>query len=188
MHRYLIKLNKLNATMVNPSVLVAYSSNFSKLSERKPLPSRPINLEGHEFTSVTESKEEFKYVKKLLPSLVVPDPPEHDFYPTPSGWVPPNNEKCSKFPYFVLRTRFHNFPIYALEREGGSRKLVKIKRIEGDIWKFDEDLRNYVEKCIEKNEDKKLTIYSQVNEVQRQVMVKGHYQDYISKFLIECGF
>lgn len=187
MFRNLTKLYKINASF-NQSVKKSYFSNISKIYERKPIPSRPINQEGHEYTNIVESKEEFKYVKKLIPSLVVPDPPKHESYPTPSGWMPPVYEKCSKLPYFVLRTRFHNFPIYALEREGGSRKLVKIKRIEGDIWQFDKDLRNFIEKCIEQYENEKLTIYSQVNEVQRQVIVKGHHQEYISKFLIECGF
>jgi hypothetical protein len=53
---------------------------------------------------------------------------------------------------------------------------------------FDKDLRNYIQNCLEKNENKKLVIYSQVNEIQRNVVVKGHYQEYISNFLIECGF
>ena len=66
----------------------------------------------------------------------MPEPPKHDIYPTPSGWVPVNADKSSKLNYYVLRTRFHNFPIYPLEREGGSRKLVKIKYIEGNIWVF----------------------------------------------------
>ncbi len=81
-----------------------------------------------------ESKEEFKFVEKILPSELVPEPPAHEVYPTPSGWVPPNPKLSSRLSYAVLRTRFHNFPIYPLTREGGSRKLVRIKFIEGDIW------------------------------------------------------
>ena len=100
------------------------------------LPSRPINSNDREFPKVIQSNDEFKFVEKILPSHIVPDPPKHDSYPTPSGWVAPNFEKSLKLPYSVLRTRFHNFPIYLLEREGGSRKLVRIKNIEGDIWVF----------------------------------------------------
>jgi len=42
-------------------------------------------------TGVVESQdaEEWKFVEALLPSKIVPDPPKHDSYPTPSGWVPP---------------------------------------------------------------------------------------------------
>ena len=64
----------------------------------------------------------------------MPDPPVHQSYPTPSGWVPVDVEKAMKQPYRVLRTRFHNYPIYKETREGGNRKLVRIKMIEGDIW------------------------------------------------------
>jgi large subunit ribosomal protein L49 len=64
----------------------------------------------------------------------VPDPPVHESYPTPSGWVPIDVNKAKKLPYQVLRTRFHNYPIYTEEREGGTRKLVRIKHIQGDIW------------------------------------------------------
>ncbi len=101
---------------------------------RNPLPTRPLDWKNFDLTKVIESKEEFKYVEKLIPNPLVPDPPKHDSYPTPSGWVPPNVEKSSKLPYFILRTRYHNYPIYPIEREGGSRKLVKIKNIEGNIW------------------------------------------------------
>ncbi len=128
------------------------------------------------------------HVLKLIGNPIVPEPPKHETYPTPSGWVPTNLEKASKLPYYVLRSRFHNFPIYALEREGGTRKLTKIKYIEGDIWQFDKDLRKFIEDCLERDSGKKEKIYSQVNEIQRQVVVKGHYQPLVNKFFLECGF
>ena len=42
-------------------------------------------------TGVVESRdpEEWKFVEALMPSKIVPDPPKHASYPTPSGWVPP---------------------------------------------------------------------------------------------------
>lgn len=97
-------------------------------------PSRPASLADEKLTDVVESKEDFeKYVTKILPNYMVPDPPLHDSYPTPSGWVPPNLERAARLPYFVLRTRFHQFPIYPEERDG-SKRYVRIKNIEGDIW------------------------------------------------------
>ncbi|CAF0949137.1 unnamed protein product [Brachionus calyciflorus] len=190
MIRTFLRVNKLNALVGKNSYQLANFSRRSNQSiqERKPLPSRPFNFEQDQLTNVIESKEEFDFVKKLLPNLIVPEPPKHESYPTPSGWVAPNYEKSSNLSYYVLRTRFHNYPIYPLEREGGSRKLVKIKRVEGDIWQFDKDLRKFIEECLEKYENKKQTVYTQVNEVQRQVVVKGHHQEYVNKFFIECGF
>lgn len=42
-------------------------------------------------TDVVESRdpEEWKFVEALLPKMIVPEPPKHSSYPTPSGWVPP---------------------------------------------------------------------------------------------------
>lgn len=97
-------------------------------------PSRPAWLEGQKLTDVVESKEEFeKYVKKILPDFTIPEPPAHKSYPTPSGWVPPDYKKASQLPYFVLRSRFHQFPIYPEERDG-SKRYVRIRNIEGNIW------------------------------------------------------
>ena len=56
------------------------------------------------------------------------------------------------------------------------------------LKEFDKDLRSFLEKCIRENEDKARKVYTSVNEVQRQVLVKGHYMEYISSFLKECGF
>jgi hypothetical protein len=139
---YLIKSNVLKNQQIKCVSSIVnnkyYSTNSTGNNQQRPkIPSRPLNWENYTFTKVIESKEDFEHVKKILPQKMVPDPPKHESYPTPSGWVPPNYEKCSKLSYSVLRTRYHNFPIYVLEREGGSRKLVKIRNIEGDIWVID---------------------------------------------------
>ena len=57
-----------------------------------------------------------------------------------------------------------------------------------NLKQFDRDLRAFIEQSISKNENRTLKIYSQVNELQRQVVVKGHYQEYISQFFKQCGF
>jgi large subunit ribosomal protein L49 len=75
--------------------------------EQQSIPSRPLDWKSFQLTNVVESKEEFKYVEKLLPIQVVPEPPKHDSYPTPSGWIPVNPEKSSKLPYHIFRTRFY---------------------------------------------------------------------------------
>ena len=161
---------------------------------RKPpalrqLPKRPSDWEKYTIPDVIEAKEDFLFVEKLLPASVIPDPPNHESYPTPSGWLPVDVAKSSKWPYYVLRTRFHQYPIYAEERNGGSRKLTRIKNVHGDIWAFDTDLRKYIEDYLVTHENKiRRTIYSQVNEVQRHVLVKGHYQEIVNTFLIEKGF
>ena len=116
--------------------LVSGLSRYSTATTKTPLTlKQPITwTKDVKLTKLVESKEDFKHVLKLLPEEIVPEPPKHDSYPTPSGWRPPNYEKSKNLPYAVLRTRFHNYPIYVMEREGGSRKLVRIKYIQGNIW------------------------------------------------------
>lgn len=118
-----------------PSTPTAKEANINEMNtQSRQHPSRPANLKDAKLTNVIESKEEFeKYVKRILPSFLIPDPPKHESYPTPSGWVPPDYQRCTKLPYYVLRTRFHQYPIYPEERDG-SKRYVRIKNIEGDIW------------------------------------------------------
>ena len=46
-------------------------------------------------TGYEESTEEWKFVERILSKDVVPPPPEHASYPTPSGWVPPKGKMPS---------------------------------------------------------------------------------------------
>ena len=43
-------------------------------------------------TKVKKSSEEWKFVERLLPNQWIPEPPIHDQYPTPSGWIPANGK------------------------------------------------------------------------------------------------
>ncbi|KAK2150027.1 hypothetical protein LSH36_427g05027 [Paralvinella palmiformis] len=81
-------------------------------------------------TDVEESKEEFKYVEKLLASNVVPEPPKHDHYPTPSGWIPQTVEQSFRMRFSGSRWRkraligksdndeedFHGFTVEELKK------------------------------------------------------------------------
>ena len=142
---------------------------------------KKAGLERNPLTDVEVSKEEFKYVEKLLPAFTVPEPPKHEKYPTPSGWIPPS-PKSTSYEYFVERTRFHNFPVYLSETDGGTRKLTVINRVKGDHWKFEADLREF----LSKRTDKK--VYTQVDELTERVRVRGMYLDEVVEFLVERGF
>ncbi|XP_064603513.1 large ribosomal subunit protein mL49-like [Liolophura sinensis] len=131
------------------------------------------------YTDYEVSKEEFKFVERLLPNYVIPDPPKHEEYPTPSGWVPPA-ENIPDLPYSVRRTRHHNLPVYFELR--GNRKLTKVRGIYGDIWAFEADLRAYLEEKAGKK------LYTQVHEVARLVRVKGSFVENTSDFLVQQGF
>jgi len=142
------------------------------------VPSKP-NLTG-----IVESHDllDWEYVNALLPCTVVPEPQHHDTYPTPSGWIPPNLKLSAGFPYYVARTRFHNFPIYRLVLNGGNRVFTIINKIEGDIWAFDSDVRRYL---LQKTGQK---TYTKVDEVCRKVWARGTHTESVSEFFIQRGF
>ncbi|XP_041353593.1 39S ribosomal protein L49, mitochondrial-like [Gigantopelta aegis] len=130
---------------------------------------------------VEVSHKEFKYVEKLLPKLTVPDPPQHGSYPTPSGWVAPTASSTTH-PYFIKRTKNHMFPVYLETSHAGTRQLVKIKQVEGDIWAFEADLRSHLEQVTGKS------VFTRVHEVSRYVQVKGLHLEEVSKLLLQKGF
>ncbi|KAI0229310.1 39S ribosomal protein L49, mitochondrial [Lamellibrachia satsuma] len=135
-------------------------------------------LTGFEESSETE---EWKFVERILPKEVVPPPPAHASYPTPSGWVPPK-ESSQSLPYYVRRTRFHQLPIYLEILNGGNRKMTMVKKVNGDIWAFEAELRKYLE---EKTGGR---IYTQVDEVCCKLRVRGIHVEDTAKFVLDKGF
>ena len=53
------------------------------------------------YPEVEISAEDFKYVERLFPAKTVPKPPEHESYPTPSGWFPPDSKLIFFLFYFI---------------------------------------------------------------------------------------
>ncbi|XP_797620.2 39S ribosomal protein L49, mitochondrial [Strongylocentrotus purpuratus] len=131
-------------------------------------------------TELIESKEDFKYVERLLPSMQVPAVPNHTQYPTPSGWSPPSGA-ASDLPYSVSRTRFHQIPVFT-ETKKMTQHWTLVKNIKGDIWFMAEDLRKHLEE--QQGRDIPVTI----NEVSMKVRYKGLYEDQVKQWLTEKGF
>uniref|UniRef100_A0A8C2SQZ2 Large ribosomal subunit protein mL49 n=1 Tax=Coturnix japonica TaxID=93934 RepID=A0A8C2SQZ2_COTJA len=52
------------------------------------------------YPAVVECTEDFHYVERLLPPACIPAPPQHQSYPTPSGWTPPR-EPPPSLPYHM---------------------------------------------------------------------------------------
>jgi len=142
----------------------------------------------HELPAKIEvSKEDFgKWVVPLLPMKFVPPIPEHESYPTPSGWFPPNEELISQEKYLVRRTKNHHLPVYAKKtvKEFRTQHYVQILHIEGDIWALEADLRM----MLEKEADGDFIIRTRVHELGRQIEVRGLYAPLIAEYLLNKGF
>ncbi|CAL1527788.1 unnamed protein product [Lymnaea stagnalis] len=139
-------------------------------------------------TDFEVSYDEFKYVLPLLPRPTVPELPKHATFPTPSGWFPPNEELIAKQTFLIRRTKNHLLPVYPeLKRvQVGPYKAIKhsviIRKIEGDIWALEAELREYL---LEKTGLK--VIKTQVHEVGRFIRIRGMHRPLVAEFMFERG-
>ncbi|XP_037982533.1 39S ribosomal protein L49, mitochondrial-like [Motacilla alba alba] len=126
-----------------------------------------------------ESTAEFGFVERLLPPSRIPDPPAHPKYPTPSGWNPPAGPP-PELPYSVRRSRLHNLPVYLGRRQG--RRLTELRRIHGDIWALERDLRAFL------GSRGGPEVAAQVNEVTGTLRLRGHWGPQVRQWLLQSGF
>ncbi|KAM8940553.1 large ribosomal subunit protein mL49 [Pelodytes ibericus] len=132
-----------------------------------------------QYPGIIESQEEYHFVTRLIPPTKVPEPPKHATT-APSGWAPPKGPS-SDLPYTVRRSRMHNIPVYT-DITHGNRHMTLIRKIEGDIWKLDTEIRDFLTQLTGK------TPPTQVNEVNHTIRIKGYYDKELRAWLTEKGF
>ncbi|KAM6924342.1 large ribosomal subunit protein mL49 [Xenentodon cancila] len=130
-------------------------------------------------TAIIESTEEYKFVERLIPPSRVPDPPQHAG-PCPSGWIPPADAP-PPLPYMIRRSRMHNIPVYT-DLTHGNRKMTLVRKVEGDIWALEKDVKQHLKKVTGKE------LPTQVNEVTMTLKVKGHFDQELKDWLASKGF
>lgn len=72
-------------------------------------------------------------------------------------------------------------PVYLVIRFRGQRRVTKIKNIEGNIWRLEQELHQLIEDRVGKR------IYSRINEMNRQIVFKGDYVTLVQKYLLDRG-
>ncbi|XP_075043853.1 large ribosomal subunit protein mL49 [Mixophyes fleayi] len=132
-----------------------------------------------QYPGIIESHEEFHFVERLIPPTQVPKPPKHTGI-TPSGWIPPKDTPTD-LPYIVRRSRMHNIPVYT-DITHGNRHMTVIRKIEGDIWALEAEVRDFLTELTGK------TPAIQVNEISHTIRVKGYYDKELQVWLSEKGF
>ncbi|GFY28277.1 39S ribosomal protein L49, mitochondrial [Trichonephila clavipes] len=134
--------------------------------------------EDPKYTGVEEVKNRWHFVERLFPKLRIPQPPQN--YST-TGWKA-SAETVPNEPYFIERTRNHMLPVYE-SRVYKDRVLVtQVRKIQGDIWVFEQDLKNYLHEKLGEE------VESHVNEMCCFVNVKGRYVNEIKEWLYNKGF
>ncbi|KAH8314000.1 hypothetical protein KR067_012363 [Drosophila pandora] len=137
-------------------------------------------LEKYPEVEVVANPPEWRFVERLLPPETVPQPVAQKDYP--SGWRP-QTEDGSKAGYYVARTKNHMVPVYLQTRFRGQRRITVVRRVQGDIWALEKDLRSVVEK----SRNGKLCA-TRVNELSGQIHIHGDHVDILRDYLKERGF
>ncbi|XP_013192298.1 large ribosomal subunit protein mL49 [Amyelois transitella] len=133
--------------------------------------------EQYEF-EVVKKPPEWTYVERLLPFENIPQLKPKDKYP--SGFVPQKEESIN-LPYFLPRNKYHDVPIYLQLSHRGQRKISEIRKIEGDIWLLNDEV-----KALLKTKHQKY-IETRVHELTRTIEVKGDYVNDLKEWAYSKG-
>ena len=136
--------------------------------------------EHHPEVEVIKNPPEWKYVEHLIEKKLIPQPEFKAEYS--SGWQPQDPEKYKDLSYFIKRTRNHMLPVYLRITYRGNRRITFIKYIEGDIWKLEQECIDLIKSKTSNNPQ-----YSQINEMNRTIKIKGDYVTLIQKYLYSKG-
>ena len=145
--------------------------------------------EAKEFTKVRNitTPELWDFVERLARIKMAPLPQRRKagepVKPLPSGFVPPP-ETPPDLPYFIARTRNHLVPVYYNLHKDPVNCYTIIRKVSGDIWKLEEDLRTHLESLNEKRQK----ILSSVHETDECVLFRGRYVHQVVDWLHEKGF
>ena len=144
--------------------------------------SSPIYKDPSHYTDydVTRDPQEWEYVERLLKPKAVPVPPLEK-KELPSGWKPPV-AKQGDHPYYVQRTKNYMIPVYMDITFRGTRRVTTIRKIHGNIWALESELRKYLEKQTNK------VIGVRVNELIGEIQFRGDHVSLVKKWLDEKGF
>ena len=77
--------------IISQSFMLMFAFNFfpQRLGSGKSALPPASEMAEDDLAEYEVSTEEFKFVERILPPKTVPSLPQHDSYPTPSGWYPP---------------------------------------------------------------------------------------------------
>ncbi|XP_063625350.1 large ribosomal subunit protein mL49 [Cydia splendana] len=157
------------------SLSVLVSRNYSNY-KNSPLVHRITEQYEYE---IVKNPAEWTYVERLLPFETIPEVQPKDKYP--SGWVPPK-EEALELPYFISRTKNHLLPIYLHATFKGGRKITAIKKIDGDIWQMNDEIKEFLE------DKMKRYVETRVHELGRFIEVKGDYVNDLHDWAHSKGF
>ncbi|KAF2743660.1 hypothetical protein M011DRAFT_461502 [Sporormia fimetaria CBS 119925] len=175
-----------------PKPKESISSKTSPASSTVPAtPSSPQDAARAADLAVSEAAIESDNPNPPAPKPVLPsDHATSDSQSTPATGQPsqrqpgtsnaPQSEKLVLGPakYLVTRSANKNFPVYTDFKRGGNLKLTIVRKVSGDLAALRNELKIY----LNKKEDEVF-----LNDLTKQVIVKGHHVPEVTKFLQSRG-
>lgn len=168
-YNFFFFISKASSPLLKTSIRLSSFRSSHPVYDKKEYP----NVE------IIKNPVEWKFVEKLLSKQIVPPATIKPEYP--SGWRPQTIDVRSN-DYFIARTKNHMIPIYLQVTFRGTRRITIIKRIQGDIWNLEIELREMIEKLIGRK------IASRINEMSGQIHFKGDFVNIVKDYLINKGF
>lgn len=84
--------------------------------------------------------------------------------------------------YFVPRNKNFMVPVYLSTSHRGMKKTTKIRKIQGDIFQLEKDIKNHIEKVTGRS------VATLANELVGYVHVKGDHVHLVKEYLTQKGF
>ncbi|XP_012055687.1 PREDICTED: probable 39S ribosomal protein L49, mitochondrial [Atta cephalotes] len=164
-------LNRVTTTRVS-QIQQRWSSYKSSSKYKTP--------EDYTDYEITKDENEWKYVERLLPYKIIPNPPTigNKF---PSGYKPASASPKDN-PYFIERTKNYMQPVYLYRNPRGTKRVTEINRIQGNIWILEQDMKQYIQECTGHR------IASQINEFAGLIKLKGDYVNRVKEWMNTKGF
>lgn len=135
---------------------------------------------------LTEQPERWFWVERLMPKPLARRLTQEELVDCPSGFVappPPSSASSSHvLPYFVARTRNNLLPVYKQVDYQDQLAKTLIRKVTGDIWALEEELRSVVQPLQEER------ILSSVNESNGEIKFLGSWEKQVADHLIKLGF
>lgn len=96
------------------------------------------------------------------------------------------SEEAKKLPYFIPRTKNYMQPVYLCIGHRGIRHVTLIRRIQGNIWKCEEDLREFLYSKLPFYKHGRVAM--RVNEMSCQIRIRGDYVSMVKYWMDQKGF
>ncbi|KAI1469169.1 mitochondrial large subunit ribosomal protein-domain-containing protein [Daldinia caldariorum] len=128
--------------------------------------------------SVPTSSDESAISSESIPSESIPsEPAEPASFNAQTKKEEPN--KKAQLPYFVARNSLNNLGVYHKEKRGGNLRLTLVKGGEGNLMALKQDIKD----ALQLNDNE-----ISVNNVTRQIVIRGHKKLQVFNFLHTMGF